>query len=241
MYRDMREDVQAPPAVFTAAGLRRGALGILAIVPAAVAFGLVYGVAAAEKGMTVLEVALSCMLIFAGASQLVALELWREPLPVSTMAISVLVINLRHLLMGATVAPWFHGVRPWPTYLSLYLMTDETWGTAVADRRHGHADAAFLMGAGATLWLFWLAASVGGHALGDLMHGFDPALFGWLITGFFVVLLAGFWRGAGDLLPWVVAAGVALLTRQVLPGTWYVLTGALAGSLLGAWSHVRRA
>jgi hypothetical protein len=66
MYRDMREDVQAPPAVFTAAGLRRGALGILAIVPAAVAFGLVYGVAAAEKGMTVLEVALSCMLIFAG-------------------------------------------------------------------------------------------------------------------------------------------------------------------------------
>jgi 4-azaleucine resistance transporter AzlC len=241
MYRDMSDGIQDPPAVFTLDGLRRGALGVLAIVPAAVPFGLVYGVAAAEKGMTALEVTLSCMLIFAGASQLVAMELWREPLPVVAMVISVLVINLRHLLMGATVAPWFRGARPLPTYLSLYLMTDESWGTAVADRRRGHVDAAFMMGAGGTLWLFWLAASVGGHALGDLMRGFDPALFGWLITGFFVVLLAGFWRGPGDLLPWIVAAGVALLTRQFLPGTWYVLTGALAGSLLGAWSHVRRA
>lgn len=228
------------PSVFTPEGLRRGALGVLPIMPAAVAFGLVYGVAAAEKGMTALDVALSCMLIFAGASQLVAMELWQEPLPIVTMVLSVLVINLRHLLMGATVAPWFREVPTGRTFLSLYFMTDESWGLAVADRRRGHADSAFLMGAGATLWLFWLAASVGGHAMGDLARGFDPALFGWLITGFFVVLLAGFWRGSGDLLPWLVAAAVALITRQLLPGTWFVLAGALAGSLLGAWSHVRR-
>ncbi|WP_051329393.1 AzlC family ABC transporter permease [Geminicoccus roseus] len=236
----MMEHSEDVPGVFTAAGFRRGAVGVLAIVPAAAAFGLVYGVAAAEKGMSLLEVALSCMVIFAGASQLVAMELWREPLPILAMVLSVLVINLRHLLMGATAAPWFRGVPGLPAFASLYFMTDESWGLAVAERRRGQVDAAYMLGAGVSLWVFWLAASMSGHALGDLVRGFDPSLFGWLITGFFVVLLAGFWRGAGDLLPWLVAAGVALATRQVLPGTWFVLTGALAGSLLGAWSHVRR-
>jgi predicted branched-subunit amino acid permease len=220
--------------------MRRGAIGVLPILPAAVAFGLVYGVAAAEKGMSLLEVALSCMVIFAGASQLVALELWREPLPIATMVASVFVINLRHLLMGATVAPWFSQSPRLATFASLYFMTDESWGTAVADRRRGNHDTAFLLGAGATLWIFWLTSSMGGHGLGDLLRGFDPSLFAWLITGFFVVLLAGFWRGVGDLLPWLLAALVALVTRQVLPGTWYILAGALSGSLAGAWLHVRR-
>jgi len=229
------------PTPFSTFGLRRGALGVLPILPAAVAFGLVYGVAAAEKGMSLLEVGLSCMLIFAGASQLVALELWQEPLPIATMVIAVLVINLRHLLMGATVAPWFEGVGRLRTWLSLYLMTDESWGVAVADRRQGHADAAFLMGAGAALWLAWLSAGLAGHGMGNLTGNIDPALFAWLITGFFVVLLAGFWRGGGDLVPWLVAAAVALMVKALLPGTWYILAGALAGSLLGAWLHVRRA
>ena len=240
MYQDSPPLPADNKGAFTAAGLRSGSLGVLPIIPAAVAFGLVYGVAAAEKGMTAIEVALSCMFIFAGASQLVAMELWREPLPIVTMVLSVFVINLRHLLMSATVTPWFEHSRPVPTYLSLFFMTDESWGTAVAARQKGNLDPSFLLGAGMTLWVFWLGASVGGHALGDLLQDFDPALFSWLITGFFVVLLAGFWRGVTDLLPWMVAGAVALLTTQVLAGTWYILTGALAGSLLGAWLHVHR-
>ena len=226
--------------VFTTAGVRRGALGIMPIIPAVAAFALVYGIAAADKGMTLLEVGLSCAFIFAGASQLVAMDLWREPLPVVTMIVSVLIINLRHVLMGATVAPWFERLNRWQTFGSLYFMTDESWGVAVADRRLGHRDAAYMAGAGATLWLFFIGFSMGGHALGQLARGLDPTLFAWLTTAFFIVLLASFWRGAGDLLPWLLAFAVAIATKLTLGGTWHILAGALAGSLLGAWRHVRR-
>ena len=230
---------QDAAAKFTLQGVRRGAVGILPIIPAAVAFGLVYGVAAADRGMSLYEVALCCAVIFAGASQLVALELWRDPLPLGTLVLAVLIINLRHVLMGATAAPWFQGVARWKSYASLYVMTDESWGLAVADRRRGGTDAAYMLGAGACLWLFWLGSSVAGHGLHGLLRGFDPALFGWLTTVFFVVLLASFWQGRGDILPWTVAALVALATKALLPGTWFILAGALAGSLLGAWRHVR--
>ena len=47
--------------------------------------------------------------------------------------------------------------------------------------------------------------------------------------------LAGFWRGRGDVLPWTVAAGVAVAAKWWLPGTWYIVLGAVTGSLIGAW------
>ena len=62
---------------------------------------------------------------------------------------------------------------------------------------------------------------------------------GFLTTAFFVALLAGFWRGRGDALPWLVAGAVAVAVKLTLPGTWYIIAGAVAGSLLGAWRDSR--
>ncbi|GHO57587.1 hypothetical protein KSB_60620 [Ktedonobacter robiniae] len=52
-------------------------------------------------------------------------------------------------------------------------------------------------------------------------------------TAVFVALLAGFWKGKGDLLPWGIAAVVAVASAHLLPGKWYILLGALAGSIVG--------
>ena len=54
-----------------------------------------------------------------------------------------------------------------------------------------------------------------------------------------MALLAGFWRGRGDALPWLLAAGVAAAAKLWLPGTWYIVLGAVAGSLAGAWRDTK--
>ena len=62
------------------------------------------------------------MLVFAGASQFLALELWGDPLPLAALVLGVLVINLRHLLMGPALLPWLAqdppGRRPMPASTS---------------------------------------------------------------------------------------------------------------------------
>ena len=58
-------------------------------------------------------------------------------------------------------------------------------------------------------------------------------------TAVFLALVAGLWRGRSDLLPWAVAAAVAVAGHLLLPGQWYVLLGGLAGSLVGAVRYGR--
>ena len=227
------------PITFTVAGALRGARGMLAILPGVLAFGLVYGFLAGQKGMTALEIGLSSALIFAGASQFLALELWGDPLPFLSLVAGVLIINLRHVLMGPALLPWLSPIPRPKAYASLFFMVDESWGLSVADLRAGGRDAAFLLGAGAALWLVWVSSGILGRLAGDVSYLVEDWGLDYLTTAFFVALLAAFWRGRHDLLPWAVAAFVAVATKSLLPGTWYIVLGALAGSLAGAWVTIR--
>lgn len=230
-----------PPAgiIVTPDGLRRGARAVLPLLPGVAAFGLIYGYLAHDKGLSALEIGLTSALVFAGASQFLALQLWAEPLPWAALVVGVFVVNLRHLLMGPVLLPWLERMPRPLGLLAVGVMTDESWGVAVRDRRGGGRDAAFLPGAGMALWLTWVPSSVAGTLAGDVSWLVRDWGLAYLTTAFFVALLAGLWRGRGDLLPWAVAAAVALLVKAVLPGTWYVLAGALAGSLLGAFLALR--
>ncbi len=232
-------DGAPPPVIFSTDGALRGARAILPIAPGAVAFGLVYGFLAGEHGLSALEIGLTSMLVFAGAAQFLVLELWVEPLPVLGLVLGVLVINLRHLLMGPALLPWLAQLPPAKAYGSLYFMTDEVWGVSVAEQRRGGRDAAFLLGAGLGLYVVWVASTVLGRAAGDLTFLVRDWGLDYLTTAFFVALLAGFWRGRGDALPWLVAAAVAVATKWSLPGTWYIVLGAVSGSLVGAWRDSR--
>ena len=223
------------PVTFTAAGALRGARAVVPIVPGAVAFGLVYGFLAGERGLGAVEIGLMSTLMFAGASQFLALELWGEPLPLVALVLGVLVINLRHLLMGPALLPWLGRISRRHAYLSLYFMTDESWGVSVAEERRGGRDAAFLLGAGLGLYVFWVASTMLGRAAGDMSYLVERWGLDYLTTAFFVALLAGFWRGPKDAAPWLVAGGIAVAAKWTLPGTWYIVLGAVAGSLVGAW------
>jgi 4-azaleucine resistance transporter AzlC len=229
----------ASPVGFTRAGALRGAWAVLPIAPGAIAFGLIYGFLAGERGLSPLEIGLTSMLVFAGASQFLALELWGDPLPLLSLVLGVLIINLRHLLMGPALLPWLAHLPPARAYGSLYFMTDETWGLSVAEQRAGGRDAAFLLGAGIALYGCWVTSTVIGRTVGDLSFLVEEWGLDYLTTAFFVALLAGFWRGKGDALPWLVAGGIAVVARSWLPGTWYIVLGAVAGSLTGAWRDSR--
>lgn len=215
---------------------RTGALiGFRACIPIAlgvVPFGLVFGVLARQAGLSVLETGLMSALVLAGSAQFVAIELWQTPLPSLTIILTTLVVNLRHIFMGAALRPWFSNLGPAETYGSAFFIVDENWALTMGELADGSTNAAFLLGSGIALFFAWVSSTVTGTAVGGLItdvtqYGLDFAFPAVLIT-----LLVGLWDGRSDLVPWISAALVAVGASQVLPGSWYILLGGVTGSLL---------
>lgn len=227
-----------PSVTFSLSGARLGARQTLPIAPSALAWGIVFGVLARQAGLSLTEALLMSATVFAGASQLVAMEMWRTPLPVLEILLTTLIINLRHVLMGAALHPWFAALTRWQRYGSAFFITDESWALTLNTLQTGRADAAFLLGSGVVLLTTWLSAAVIGQTLGAIIS--DPARWGldFASIAVFIALLVGMWRGKASLLPWVVAAAVAVIAARLFPGKWYILVGGLAGSLVGAWRDV---
>jgi 4-azaleucine resistance transporter AzlC len=228
------------PIVFTLAGLRRGAVVSLPLLIGLVPFGVVCGITQQAAGLSLGETILMAGLVYAGASQLVALAAWTHPASVLTATLAALVVNLRLALMGPVLAPWLDRLRGWRVWLSLFTMVDPSWALSVREISAGYRDAGFLLGAGTTMWLSWMVTSIAGHLLGAAIQPppGHPIFFAALAV--FVALLVNLWRGRADVLPWLAAGAVAVVTARLLPGTsWYMLTGALAGSLLGALRDAR--
>jgi 4-azaleucine resistance transporter AzlC len=224
---------------FTAAGIRAGFLRTVPVAAGVAVFGVVFGLVAGQKGLSLLETGLMSALVFAGASQMIALELWASPVPVAALTLAALVVNLRYLVMTAALVPALGGVGPARAYGSLFFTADENWAVAVAEIRRGNRDAGFFLGTGLALYLFWLSATVLGRAFGSAVP--EPARYGLDVVGplVFVALIAGLWSGRRDLLPWAVSAGTALAAALAVDWTWALIAGGLAGSLAGAWRDVR--
>jgi 4-azaleucine resistance transporter AzlC len=212
-------------------------MGARLAIPLAVSsfvYGSVFGMLARGKGMALTEAVGMSATLTAGAAQFVVLELWADPLPVALLVLTTVVVNVRFLLYGATLAPWLAGLTPLQRYGSAFFLADETFALAAGEMQRGGNRGALLLGSGLALYVGWVGGTLAGHLAGGLVD--DPAVWGldFVYVAVFVALLMGLRQGRRDVWPWGVAAVVALVAQRLLPGAWYVVLGGVAGSMAGA-------
>ncbi|MBP0447034.1 AzlC family ABC transporter permease [Roseomonas sp. SSH11] len=218
-------------------GVRRGVPLLLGIAP----FGAVVGVIALGKGLTLAETLLMSALVFAGASQLLALELWTNPPDILAVAVAALVVNIRMVPIGAALSFWLDHLRGWRLWGSLFVTVDHSFALSVAENRAGGRDAGFLFGLGVFTWFGWLIFTGVGHVMGSVVAlPPDHPLF-FAATASFVGILVALWRSPRkDVPPWILAAATALGTQALhLPAPVPLLAGAFSGALLAAWQETR--
>lgn len=228
---------QHPPSPYwSMAGLSLGARLAVPFLPGTAVFAAAFGTIAAQKGLTLAEAVLMSAVVFAGASQLVAMEVWAEPLTLATVAsiaVVTAIVNMRFLLMGASLRPWFGPLPAWQVYPVLLTTTDANWLVAIRYRTEGGGDAAVYLGVALTLWVFWVGSTVPGYLLGAVVS--DPKRFGLdlVMPAFFAAMMIPLWRGPRRGVGWAVAGAVALAVAHLVPGWWFIVIGALAGALIG--------
>lgn len=113
---------------------RRAALvDILPAMVAGIPFAALCGALAVAKGLSQAEVCLMSLVVFAGSAQFAAIEMWSAPAPVTALVVSTLLINVRHVLMSASLGPRLHALSAQQRVLGCFTLADENW--ALAERR----------------------------------------------------------------------------------------------------------
>ena len=212
--------------------MQKGALANLPVAASVVAYGSVLGVLAAKKDVSWIQLLVMNVSVFAGSAQFVMVDMWAPQLPILEMIFAVLVINLRYLLIGASLNPVFQGASLPQKSMIMHLVADENWAVTMAAHRKGRATIWFLLGGGICLFTVWSFGTLCGHRLGALVRHPAALALDFAFTAVFTALAVSLWRGKSDLLPWAGAAILAIAAEKLLPGKWYIVFGGVGGALL---------
>lgn len=235
--------VSAPPspavpiASLTWAGCREGIRRMFPLLPGVCVFSATFGAAAAERGLSLWETLAMSAFVYAGASQMVSLQIWQDvwtPATLATLIAIVGTVNARMVLMGASMQPWLKHAPFWSNAANLFFLTDLNWMTGTQYHARGGRDLGVLLGSGIFVWFVWIGFAVPGYVAGSLV---EPKTFGidLVLPVYFAIMLVPLWPGARGALPWGIALIVALAVEHVAGGYVHIVAGALAGALAAAF------
>lgn len=223
------------------AGIRAELPILLGVVP----FGMIYGALAIGAGLPRGAAQAMSSIVFAGSMQFVATQLFAAGAPSLVLLLTTLIVNLRHMLYSASVAPYVHKLPARWKWLLAYLLTDEAYAVTIthyqqtehdaqpdstganADRRHW-----FFLGTGVALWSAWQISTAVGIFIGAQVPpswGLDFAL---ALT--FIALLVPMLTDRPAVAA-ALAAGVVALVGAGWPYKLGLVTAAVVGIAVGAW------
>lgn len=200
-----------------------------------VLYGLVYGMMGRQEGIPFGFVLGMSLLVFAGSSQMAALELVCSGAGPLTTTFTILVVNLRHVVMGADLSRYMKAVPTAARCADAFFLTDEVYAMTYTAFRSTPPQfpSAYMLGSGLCVYSFWALSGVAGYFFGQLVPPvLEPAL-GFAMAAVFLAMLIPLIRDFPTLAAVLVSLVTAVAGSLYLPGKWYILLAALTGSLAG--------
>lgn len=208
----------------------------------AIPFGLIYGALAVGVGLPVSAAQAMSSIVFAGSAQFISAQLLGQSTPAIIVILTAGMVNLRHALYSASLAPYLQHLPSRWKYVLAYLLTDEAYAVTVT---HYQAESRssgvaykhwYFLSAGLTLWTSWQASTAVGVFLGAAI----PA--GWsldfsLALTFIGLLVLNLKDRAG--VAAALAAGVCAVLFSGLPLKLGLVVASFVGIAAGLWLEAR--
>jgi 4-azaleucine resistance transporter AzlC len=213
----------------------------LPILIGTVPFGLIYGVSALGSGVPRAVVQAMSVVVFAGSAQFVTAQFLGAGVPGLIVVLTAFVINLRHALYSASVAPYVRRLPPRWKGLLAYLLTDEAYAVAISHYLTPGDIAKkrwYFLGAGLALWSAWQVSTAVGVFLGAQVPASWSLDFTLPLT--FIALVVPTLRDRAGIAAALVA-GLAATMLVALPLKSGLLLAAFAGIGVGLALELRQA
>lgn len=211
---------------------KEGVKAALPIVLGYLPVGMAFGVLARTGGLTPFEAGSMSVLVYAGASQFLAIEMISKNISWFPIVMATFFINLRHLLMSSTLSLHFKGQRLRTLGLLSAQLTDESFAVAMSNPSKISNRPAYLFGLQMISQLAWVAGSIGGALFGRLI---DHKEYGipFALSSLFICLLVIQIKNVHHFWVMVIAGIFSVVLRWALPGNWYIILTAILASGIG--------
>ena len=203
-------------------------------------FGMIYGALALNAGLSKLASQFMSSIVFAGSSQFVTTQLVHNSAPGFVIILTIAVVNLRHMLYSASLAPYLKDLSlKWKIILS-YFLTDEAYAPSILNYEKegitptGHW---FLLGAGFSLWFIWQTSTALGIFLGTAIPESWSLDFALPLT--FIAMVVPALKNR-PMIAASISAGVVALMAYSLPFKLGLILAALTGIAVGAIMEGRK-
>lgn len=222
-------------------GFKYGLKQSLPIVVGYAPVALTFGVLASQYGLSAWEAGLMSLMVYAGASQFIAIGMLHDGASVLMIGVTTLIVNIRHVLMSLSMLSFFpEGSRRWAAVLAQGL-TDETFvlnssllKTVPSEEERRRV----MLGVNLGAFAAWVIFTVLGGLAGEHWQ-VDFAGFQFALVGLFIVLTAGA-LSKKNLLTYLLAAVLAIIFKILIPGKFYLILSVGLAAALGAWWRVKR-
>jgi 4-azaleucine resistance transporter AzlC len=196
-------------------------------------FGMIYGALALNAGLSSSAAQLMSSIVFAGSSQFVTTQLVHEGAPGLVIILTIAVVNLRHMLYSASLAPYLKDLSlRWKVLLS-YLLTDEEYAPSIIKyEKDGIQPFShwFVFGAGLALWSNWQISTALGIFLGAAIPKEWPLDFALPLT--FIAMVVPVLKNR-PMIAAALSAGLVALITYYLPFKLGLILAALTGIIVG--------
>ncbi len=201
----------------------------------AIGFGFVFGLSAREAGYSVVEAMAMSTIVFAGAAQFAAVGYVASGLAWPGIILLTALLNARHLLYSAALAPWLRDVPIARRAVMAHVLTDEAFALAISHfRRVGRGDErGYWFGAIVATFIPWNLSTLAGVILGAQIA--DPARLGIdvIFPAAMVGLAVGLITGRRELVAAIVGAGVAVVVALASSPAIGIVAGGVIGPAVG--------
>jgi 4-azaleucine resistance transporter AzlC len=196
-------------------------------------FGMIYGALALNAGLSIAQAQMMSSIVFAGSAQFITAQLVHGSTPAFVIVLTIAVVNLRHMLYSASLAPYAAALQlRWKVVLS-YLLTDEAYAPTILHYEkegftpHTHW---FWLGAGTCLWITWQISTALGIFLGAAIPESWSLDFALPLT--FIAMVVPVLKDR-PVIAAAVTAGIVALVAFTLPYKLGLILAALVGIFVG--------
>jgi len=203
-------------------------------------FGMIYGALALQAGLSTLASQFMSSILFAGSAQFITAQLVHDAVPGLVILLTIAVVNLRHMLYSASLAPYLKNLSiKWKILLS-YLLTDEAYAPSILKYEKEGVSAAshwFVLGAGFSLWFIWQTSTALGVFLGKAIPDSWSLDFALPLT--FIAMVVPVLKNR-PMIAAALSAGLVALLANSLPFKLGLILAALTGIAVGTILESRR-